>query len=66
MKALCVILGLATLPLFLCGCESDVPPSSSDENAGAALQRGITGQGTLYQPDRTNDPLIREQSRVGY
>lgn len=50
--------------LLLTGCENDVPPAPT---AGPnKLERGITGQGTLYQPDRTNDPVIREQSRVGY
>jgi hypothetical protein len=52
------------LIVFGCvGCESDVPPA---EEAGNKLERGLTGRGTVYQPDRSNDPIIREQSRVGY
>jgi hypothetical protein len=46
------------------GCENDLPPQPSQ--VPAKLERGISGQGTLYQPDRSADPVIREQSRVGY
>ena len=66
MKAIVASLFLATAGVFLAGCESDVPPSASDSNGAEKLKRGVTGQGTLVQPDRSEDPLIREQSRVGY
>ena len=48
--------------LALSGCESDIAPGSE---VPEKFERGIRGQGTLYQPDRSNDPEIREQSRVG-
>jgi hypothetical protein len=65
MKAFLVLLTAAAVIVILVGCESDVAPDPANE-AGEKLQRGVTGQGTLYQPDRSGDPLIREQSRVGY
>lgn len=57
-------LGLVALLAAMVGCESDLPPERSE--VANTFQRGVRGQGTLYQPDRSNDPLIREQSRVGY
>ena len=57
---------LAAAGVLFTGCESDVPPNASDNNGAEKLKRGATGQGTLVQPDRSEDPLIREQSRVGY
>jgi hypothetical protein len=60
MKA---IRALILIALGFAGCESDVPPA---EDAANKLERGLTGHGTVYQPDRSNDPIIREQSRVGY
>ena len=50
--------------LLFASCESDMPPEPSA--VPSKLQRGMRGQGTLYQPDRTGDPVIREESRVGY
>ena len=64
MKAFLALLSAVAFALLFTGCESDLPPAPSE--VPAKLQRGVTGQGTLYQPDRTGDPLIREQSRVGY
>jgi hypothetical protein len=61
MKALLTLLCVAG-GLSLAGCESDVAPGSE---VPGKLQRGIRGEGTLYQPDRSNDPEIREESRVG-
>jgi len=52
----------ASAGLFFAGCESDVAPGSE---VPEKFERGIRGQGTLYQPDRSNDPEIREESRVG-
>ena len=66
MKAIVASLFLAAAAVFVTGCESDVPPSASDTTGAEKLKRGVTGQGTLVQPDRSEDPLIREQSRVGY
>lgn len=62
MKAIFASVLLLIASLGLVGCESDVPPARDATNK---LQRGISGQGTVYQPDRSNDPVIREQSRVG-
>jgi hypothetical protein len=64
MQRFLVLFALAALVVLLQGCENDLPPQPSQ--VPGKLERGITGQGTLYQPDRSNDPLIREQSRVGY
>jgi hypothetical protein len=66
MKATFAALLLVLTSLVLTGCESDVPPAATDETGGEKLKRGVTGQGTLVQPDKSEDPLIREQSRVGY
>ena len=66
MKAIFATLFLAAAGVWMTGCESDVPPSANDSNGAEKLKRGVSGQGTLTQPDRTEDPLIREQSRVGY
>jgi hypothetical protein len=64
MHRLLLLPALVAAAVWLPGCESDLPPQPSQ--VPAKLERGITGQGTLYQPDRTSDPVIREQSRVGY
>ncbi len=50
--------------LLLPGCENDLPPQQSA--VPGKIQRGMSGQGTLYQPDRSGDPIIREETRVGY
>ena len=63
MKACLIPLG-ALAVLMLAGCESDLPPEPSV--VPNKIQRGMTGQGTLYQPDRSSDPIIREDTRVGY
>ena len=62
MKAIFCFFAAASVWLCLTACESDVPPA---QDAGNKLERGLTGGGTLVQPDRSNDPIIREQSRVG-
>ncbi len=62
MKAILASIVAGSALCGLIGCESDVPPA---QEAGNKLERGLTGQGTIYQPDRSNDPIIREQSRVG-
>jgi hypothetical protein len=63
MERFLLMLALLAGCVLLPGCESDLPPEPSQ--LPGKLERGITGQGTLYQPDRGSDPLIREQSRVG-
>ncbi len=64
MQRVLLLLGALAAAALLPACESDLPPQPSQ--VPGKLERGITGQGTLYQPDRTADPMIREQSRVGY
>ena len=66
MKAIVASLFLAAAGVLFTGCESDVPPNASDNNGAEKLRRGVTGQGSLEQPDRSDDPLIREQTRRGY
>ncbi|MEO7317736.1 MAG: hypothetical protein ABIZ56_01975 [Chthoniobacteraceae bacterium] len=63
MKAILATLLLASASLVFVGCESELPPTS---DVGNRFQRGVTGQGTLTQPDKTEDPLIKENTRVGY
>jgi len=63
MKAIFAVILVASACLALVGCESDVPPA---QDTGNQLQRGLSGQGTIVQPDRSSDPIIREQTRVGY
>jgi hypothetical protein len=64
MVRLFLSLGLLAVCALIVGCENDLPPQPSQ--VPGKLERGISGQGTLYQPDRSSDPVIREQSRVGY
>ncbi len=64
MKAILLTLLSAGAALVLAGCESDVPPAR--HQSGSSLERGIRGEGRLTQPDRSDDPLIRENTRVGY
>ncbi len=66
MKAISAATLLAAFSLILTGCESDVPPSASDSSGAETFRRGMTGNGKLVQPDHSEDPVIREQSRVGY
>jgi hypothetical protein len=63
MKAYLFALSMLAATFVLAGCESDLPPTPSQ--VPNKLERGVTGQGTLYEPDRTSDPMIREESRVG-
>ena len=64
MKATPALLGAAAIGLLFSACETELPPQPANQ-ATTKLQRGISGQGTLYQPDTTSDPIIKEQSRVG-
>ena len=52
--------------LALVGCESDVPPAQSGVSGVNKFERGISGQGTLTQPDKSDDPIIKENTRAGY
>jgi hypothetical protein len=49
----------------LTGCESDLPPNPGSTDGVNMLQRGMTGQGTLTQPDTSNDPVIRGNPATG-
>ena len=60
MKAILASILLASAGLSFSGCESDVPPDPT------AKRGGPTGTGSLVQPDKSEDPLIRENTRVGY
>lgn len=42
--------------VLLCACAQDDPPQVADQ-----LQRGATGQGTLYERDVSNDPFIENE-----
>jgi hypothetical protein len=64
MQRFLVLFALAAFGALLQGCENDLPPQPSQ--VPGKLERGVTGQGTLYQPDRSSDPIINETSRVGY
>ena len=66
MKAIVASFILVAAGVILTGCESDLPPSDSSDTGAEKLRRGVTGQGTIVQPDRSDDPLIREQTRHGY
>jgi len=60
MKAILASILLALGGLSFSGCESDVPPDPAPKRGGPI------GTGTLVQPDQSGDPLIRENTRVGY
>jgi hypothetical protein len=60
MKAIFATLLLTCASLPFSGCESDVPPDP------ARRQHGPVGQGSIVQPDKSEDPVIRENTRVGY
>lgn len=57
MKALCVPFLFGAFAMALAGCESDMPPEPNRPNP---IQRGITGEGRLYQQDKHDDPFINE------
>ena len=61
MKAFLVPI-LFAAGVALTGCESDMPPSPVADNP---LQRGLRGEGQIVQPDRSDDPIIRETTRTG-
>lgn len=62
MKVFLALIALAGACIGLTGCESDLPPSPHSQNP---LERGISGHGTLSEPDKSDDPVINEQTRTG-
>ena len=66
MKVILASIVLAGAGVLLSGCETDLAPDSTKPNPAEKFQRGATGQGSLSQPDRSEDPVIRENTRVGY
>jgi hypothetical protein len=66
MKAILVLLLGLLSTLVLSGCETDLPTDARTQaDPGTKLQRGLTGQGTLVQPTRENDPFVQSETRVG-
>ncbi len=63
MKAIFAAILSVSLGFAFVGCESDLPPN---ESVGNRLERGVIGDGHLVQPDKSEDPLIKENTRVGY
>jgi hypothetical protein len=63
MKALLATILLSGACLALVGCETDMPPTQNNVNK---FERGISGKGTLTQPDKSDDPIIKENTRAGY
>ena len=61
MKVFLGSLLLLVAGLTFSGCETDVPPDPNAKKLG-----GPTGRGELVQPDKSDDPVIRENTRVGY
>lgn len=67
MRAILASIFLTGALFALTGCESDMPPTQTNgvTNGVNKLERGISGQGTLTQPDRSDDPIIKEDTRTG-
>jgi hypothetical protein len=63
MKAIFACFFCALFCAALPACHREDSPA---QRVAAKLQRGLTGDGTLYQPDHSNDPIVRETFRVGY
>ena len=64
MRAILASIFLTVACLALGGCETDMPPT---QNTGVnKFERGISGQGALTQPDKSDDPIIKENTRAGY
>lgn len=61
MKAILASITFAGLCLAFLGCESDLPPSPESR-----FEHGVIGEGQIVQPDKSEDPLIKENTRVGY
>ena len=65
MKAILALILLAGAGVLLSSCETDVAPDRTKPNPAEKFQRGVTGHGSISQPDRSEDPVIRENTRVG-
>ena len=65
MKATLAAIFLVCSTFAFTGCETDVPPNP-DTQRRLDKGVGIVGDGALVQPDNTGDPLINENTRVGY
>jgi hypothetical protein len=65
MRAILASIFLTGACLALAGCESDMPPNQQN-NGVNKFERGISGQGALTQPDKSDDPIIKENTRAGY
>jgi hypothetical protein len=63
MKAIFACFFCAVFCAALSACHREDSPA---QRVAAKLQRGLRGDGTLYQPDHSNDPIVRETSRVGH
>lgn len=59
MKAILASILLALACVTFSACESDVPPDPE------VKRNGPIGTGALVQPDKSEDPVIREETRVG-
>jgi len=66
MRPILALIFLTGACLALAGCESELPPSPSPNNGLNKFERGISGQGALTQPDKSDDPIIKENTRAGY
>jgi len=66
MRAILALIFLTGACLALAGCETDMPPNPTPNNGFNKLERGISGQGSLTQPDKSDDPIIKENTRAGY
>ncbi len=65
MRAFLASIFFAIAFLSLVGCESELPPNPPANNGVNRFERGISGKGSLSEPDKSDDPIIRENSRVG-
>lgn len=63
MKAVFATFLVVLVCLAFGACESELPPNTSTIDR---FERGVVGQGTLTQPDRSEDPVIKENTRVGF
>ena len=62
MKAILASIFLIGICLAFVGCETDMPPSQNGVNK---IERGISGKGSLTEPDKSDDPIIKENTRLG-
>jgi hypothetical protein len=65
MRAFLASISLAGACLALASCESELPPNPPSASGVNKFERGISGKGSLNEPDKSDDPVIRENTRVG-